>query len=233
MQNQVIYFDKEPYRHVAQRRFSEMCGYDRNRRYPQRRVERSLSSLAEIDDQIQIRGIISEFPGECIYGGRMDLSGQTLFCQALEQIPEGHIRKLFLYILTLGEVSYSETSVLNQVYYDIWQTAYMDVARIMLRDYLQTHLTGPKDYLSPSVGPGFYGMDVGDLVKYFTILDHRKIDVRLLESGFMMPAKSFAGFSLVTTTAVDVLQRKDCMHCLSQGKTCVFCQNHQGIQKKE
>ncbi|SHJ34099.1 vitamin B12 dependent methionine synthase [Parasporobacterium paucivorans] len=194
MKNQVILLDKKPGRELAQERFMDLCGYSRGKSMPEKRMERTLKALEDIYDKLQIRAVISEYGKECIDGMSMLLDGEVFTCKALARIPSGEIRKVYLYILTAGEAEYGEASALDEVYYDFWQSAYVFAGRETLRQYLQNQNPNENKYMSGSYGPGFHGMEVSQLKKFFTVLDAELIDVRLLDCGLMSPMKSFAGF---------------------------------------
>ena len=67
-------------------------------------------------------------------------------------------------------------------------------------------------------------MEAGQISKFFSLLRAEKIKMELLENGFMSPAKSYAGFFIVTDD-VQLLPGKDCEYCMSSGRTCVYCKN--------
>lgn len=222
MKNQVIQLDKMQGREIAQKYFVDMCGYNRGNIVPQKKIEKSLKTLENIYDRIKIQVLVSEYEKSCVDGKTMLLDGEVFTCKALSKIPQEEIKKVYIYLLTAGEPDYEETSILNEVYYDMWQTAYVYAGKEILKQYLQKLSHCENEYISDSFGPGFYGMDVSQLKQFFAILDGEKIQIRLLENGFMLPVKSYAGFFVITDSPQN-LPDKDCENCLSGGKTCMYC----------
>lgn len=228
MKNQVIPLDKELGREIAKEYFMEMCGYKKNKIVPLKKLQNSLKTLEDIYDKLYIQAIISEYDNSCISASTMVLDGEEFTCKALSQIPSREIEKVYIYLMTTGELEYGEASVLNEVYYDMWQTAYIYAGKEILRQYLQNLHNNKKKYVSDSFGPGFYGMEVSQLKQFFAVLDGKKIQMKLLESGFMLPMKSYAGFITVTNSANNI-PSKDCENCLSVGKTCMYCKGKSEI----
>jgi len=224
VKNQIIRLDKSAGAVQAEAYFRVMCGYGKNRKGVEERISRGLQTLTDIYEEINLQVLISEYSGKCVDGTELCLDNERLYCRALSQIPSGKVTRLYLFLLTAGEISSRNTSILNQTYYDIWQTAYVDTARDLLRQYLIELDENQGKYVSDSFGPGFYGMEAGQISNFFSLLRAEKIKMELLESGFMSPAKSYAGFFLVTDD-VQLLPGKDCECCMSSGRTCVYCKN--------
>ncbi|MDA8220895.1 MAG: vitamin B12 dependent methionine synthase [Desulfitobacterium hafniense] len=221
MKNHVILLDKDQGKELAEKNFRDMCGYNRTKPVPQKIIERSLRSLNDVYHQLEIKAIISEYEKTCAAGINMLLDGKLFTCNALAQIPTEEIERIYIYLLTVGELNLSEASILNQVYYDMWQNAYMDAGQEILRQYLQGLSCNTDRYVSDNFGPGLYGMDISQLEQFFAILDGEKICLKMLDSGFMSPTKSYAGFFLVTNSKQNF--GNDCENCLSSGKTCMYC----------
>jgi len=222
MKNQIIRLDKDQGKELAEKNFTDMCGYNRRKPVSQKIIEQSLRSLNDVYHQLEIKVIISEYEKTCVDGINMLLDGKLFNCNALAQLPAEEIERIYIYLLTVGELNVSEASVLNQVYYDMWQNAYMDAGQEILRQYLQGLSCNIDRNVSDNFGPGFFGMDISQLEQFFAILDGEKICLKLLDSGFMSPSKSYAGFFLVTNSKQNFVGN-DCGNCLSSGKTCMYC----------
>jgi hypothetical protein len=222
MKNQIIHFDKVLGKELAEKAFRAMCGYSRTKNVPQKKIEKSLRSLDDVYNQLELNVLISEYEKNCIDGTEILLDGELFTCDALSQIPAEEIERIYIYLLTVGELTLSDVSMLNRVYYDIWQNSYIDVGQEILRQHLQGLSCNADKFISDNFGPGYFGMDTSQLEQFFAILDGEKICVKLLDSGFMSPSKSYAGFFLVTNSRQDFVG-SDCEHCMSSGKTCVYC----------
>jgi len=222
MKNQLIRLDKNQGKELAEENFRVMCGYNRRKPVSQKIIERSLRSLEDVYHQLEIKALFSEYEKTCVDGINILLDGKLFTCNALAQIPTEEIEGIYIYLLTVGELNLSEASMLNQIYYDMWQNAYMDAGQEILRQYLQGLSCNTDRNVSDNFGPGFFGMNISQLEQFFAILDGEKISLKLLDSGFMSPSKSYAGFFLVTNSKQNFVGN-DCKNCLSSGKTCMYC----------
>lgn len=222
MKNQMIHFDKVLGKELAEKAFRAMCGYSGTKIAPQKKVEKSLRSLDDVYNQLELNVLISEYEKTCVDGTKILLDGELFTCDALSQIPAEEIERIYIYLLTVGELTLSDASVLNRVYYDIWQNSYIDVGQETLRQYLQGLSCNADKFVSDNFGPGYFGMDISQLEQFFAILEGEKICIKLLDSGFMSPSKTYAGFFLVTNSRQDFVGN-DCEHCMSSGKTCMYC----------
>lgn len=224
MKNIIVELDKDKGRDRAQDYFLDMCGLYRRKDINPKHLDDSLDTLEDIYDHIQIQAILSKYDRQCVQGGQMIL-GDTVFpCRALSRVPESDILNVYIYLLTVGDVNPMCERVLYQVYYDMWQTAFVDVGRDLLREHITKTLAGhyPAFAISDTFGPGFFGMPVTDTRKFFEVLDADKIGASIKPDGFMRPVKSYAGFFLITDKE-ESLPSKDCENCVSSGKTCSYC----------
>lgn len=222
MKNLLIHLDQDQGRGLAEKIFRDMCGYNRGKPVPQKIIERSLRSLNDVYHQLEIKALISEYEKTCADGITMQLDGELFTCKALAQIPAEEIERIYIYLLTVGELNVSEASILNQVYYDMWHNAYMDAGQELLKQYLQGLSCNKDKYVLDDFGPGFFGMDISQLKQFFAVLDSEKICLKLLDSGFMSPAKSYAGFLLVTNSKQN-FSGNNCENCMSSRNICMYC----------
>lgn len=222
IKNQIFLLDKDKAGGPAKRFFMDMCGYGNGKPVAPKKIERAMTCLDDIYDQLEIKALVSEYPGSCINGTRLELDGETFTCKALSQISPGEIERIYVYLLTAGEPVYHAGSALNEVYCDLWQNAYIETGLDLLRQYLQGQKCNEQKYVSSSIGPGFYGMDAEALKQIFSIMDSSAIKMELLEGGFMSPVKSFAGFFIVTGCAWE-FAGEDCINCPSEGTSCRYC----------
>lgn len=222
MKNVLLELDKEPRRDEAKQKFSVMCGYHK-RKQSEKRMEHSFATLDEIDHNIQGKVLISSYDASCVEGGDMMLDGIPFYCKALERIPKDELVRVYIYLVTVGNADDESKDLVTRIYYDMWQTAYVDVARDFVKEYLEELPENEGLVVSESFGPGFYGMPATDVKKFFQILDADKIGMYQNELGYMVPYKSYAGFSVVTTKKEN-LPVKDCASCcVAADKTCVYC----------
>ena len=152
---------------------------------------------------------------------------RAVSCNAFEQIDPSSVKGIYLYGVTAGEIEegdrYSQLSesLSWQLYRDMWGTAYVDAAREILTDELRGNL--PEGHrLSESFGPGFYGMDVAEMVKLAELTDLKSIGVKAGDSGLLMPEKSCAGIFLVAGDGYRDIDHA-CEACIGNKKSCRLC----------
>ena len=223
MRNRVLELDKGKGKERAKEYFMKICGFDKNKRIPQKRIEEGLCALEDIYENIHIQVILSEYGKSCIRKEEINLDGIVFKCKALSRVRPEDFVKLYVYMLTVGDIHNRNAKILWQVYYDIWLTAFVNTGRDLLLSYIKGIQDTPASFVSGSFGPGFYGMPVSELDKFFQVMNAGEIGIKNLNKHFMVPAKSHAGFYVVTANK-EVLLEKDCENCASSGKTCYYCQ---------
>ncbi|MDR2459592.1 MAG: vitamin B12 dependent methionine synthase [Deltaproteobacteria bacterium] len=224
MKNIVVHLDKNDGEAKAKEYFMDICGLYRRKDISPRLLEESLTTLEDIYEHIDINAIFSRYDWNCIKGDKLILDNVTFTCPIISTIPSQDILEIIIYLLTIGDIKPTNERVLYQVYQDMWQTAFVDVAR----DLLQEHITKTISYetfaISDTFGPGFFGMPGSDTLKFFEVLEADKIGATIRPGGLMIPVKSYAGFFLVTNKQ-ESLSAKDCDNCLSSKKTCSYCKS--------
>lgn len=224
MKNVIVALDKNKGKARAQQYFREICGHYQSEKFNQKHLDESLRTLDDIYDNIHINAIFSKYEGHCVSGDELTCDDTTFQCRALSQVDSQDILDVYIYLLTIGEMDTDCGRVLYQAYYDIWQTAFVDVGRDLLQEYISNSVTHETFAISDSFGPGFFGMPATDMGKFFHILKADEIGARLNSSGVMLPAKSYAGFFLVTKKE-ESLPAKDCENCFAGVKTCSYCKS--------
>ena len=223
MENKIIVFENSEADAIALDYFKAMCGFNRPGDRFQSMLLSGLAIRDQIKDSIQIKVIISAFDRESIKGANIEIKNLVFSCQALDQIERGSVARIYAYLLTIGQLQYNSDSVLDLFYADAWGTAYVDAGRDLLRAWLQnSHAAVNGELVSDSFGPGYYGMGMDQLAKFFQLLDAEQIGIQLNGSTMMLPLKSCAGFFLVVTDEGQ-LPGNDCKSCLSEAKGCNFC----------
>lgn len=122
------------------------------------------------------------------------------------------------------EEKYENLPLLEQYYVENWLIATLDAGRDWIRNYLfRKNSVRHSCYVTDSFGPGFYGMTIETLPKFFEIIDGTSVGVTLKESGSLKPLKSCIGIYLVTTKDVSHLMGHDCINCAGNKFGCNAC----------
>ena len=208
--------------------FMKICGFNREGEKYRKMQKQSMDIRERILDRVDIKAVVSSFPGSSIEGNKARLNGIVFECNAFQRLDPDHLSDVYAYILTAGIFELDDSApVIDQLYADIWGTAYVDAGLEVLKKFVETDLKetcGGEDItVLDSFGPGFYGMDVNQVSRFFELLDGDKIGVKARSNSLMLPLKSCSGFFVGVDDKTD-LPASDCKSCRSEYKNCVFCQ---------
>ena len=134
----------------------------------------------------------------------------------------------YFYMLTAGECYFSsEDNIMDFLYADIWGTNYVDAGiEVLTEEYIKADMAerfGEKEvYLSEEFGPGYFGMPVIETKKFFKIMDGGLINVKVKDSGLMIPQKTCAGLYIVLNSP-DIKAEPECTRCHGNAAGCQFC----------
>ncbi len=162
MKNVVVELDKDSGRDRATQYFMDIAGlYKRDGLNPKYHLE-SLKTLDDIYNDIIIKAVFSRYDGSSLSKGRLTLDNVSFNCFLLNNLASGELLGLYVYILTIGRSLWDCERVLYQVYYDMWETAFVDLGRDLLKEYIVKLESGFNSSfcVSDSFGPGFYGLPV-------------------------------------------------------------------------
>lgn len=234
MKNQVIQFSIEEADRYTPEYFISICGFkNREGEKFQRMLDHGMKIKDRIIDGIDLKAVVSSFDKGIISGNTAKIGDVVFFCNAFEQLNKDSIQKIYVYLFTSGSYELNdEDSVIDQLYADIWGTAYTDAGLEVLKNFLKDDYdkssrsngggTGKATILDP-FGPGFYGMDVDQIGKFFEVLDGGMIGVKARTNSLMLPLKSCAGFYVVVDDDTK-LPPSDCKSCYADHRGCEYCQ---------
>jgi hypothetical protein len=163
--------------------------------------------------------IICQYYDDILLDGRvLKIENNEFCCNVFEQMNPESVEGVYVYAICVGDFSMPEEKILDQLYADIWGTAFVDAVRLVLQEELAKDAE-----LSDSFGPGFYGMDINAMVNIDSILDFSSIGMELKGSQIIVPLKSCAGMYF----KVNELYKKinsACSTCLGTNRSCKLCQ---------
>ncbi len=215
--------DREKCSEEANRIFMATSGInEREGKLGERLIREATRVRGIIGDNIDIRIGYAYYDDVTLDGRTAHIGTQSFYCPAFEQIRQEEVKGAYVYALSVGDFRIPEEFLLDQLYADIWGSAFADAARFQFRDALKQ-----KGRLSDSFGPGFYGMDVSTMTSLAKLLDFDMLRIRVHESGALLPSKSCAGIYFDVTDEYRRL-RLECASCLGTRTTCKLCQVHGG-----
>lgn len=215
--------------------FLKICGFNREGEKYRRMLKQGMDIKDRIRDRVDIKAVVSSFPGSSIKGSKAELNGVTFECNAFQRLSPEHISGVYAYLLTAGIFELDDGEpILDQLYADIWGTAYVDAGIEVLKKIVEADLNDDGRsgdiIVLDSFGPGFYGMDVNQVCRFFELLEGDKIGVTVRSSCLMLPLKSCSGF-FVGVDDKTSLPGSDCKSCRSEYKNCAFC--HAAIKRNQ
>lgn len=202
--------------------FTKMAGLEKEGPKYERMRSGATEMIRETQPRITIKAVCRYFTDIKLDGSKAVIGDDTFDCIAFQQIDPDTVKGAFVYAVSAGDFAFPDEDILNQVYADLWGTALTDALRLECKKELEK-----KVRLSDSFGPGFYGMNVGQMEKIARILDFDKMGLVIRENAVIVPLKSCAGIYFEVKDTYQYL-RSACVECQGAYLSCVMCQ-----QKKE
>lgn len=213
---------------LAEKRFVQTCGFNLETEKHQRMMKMGVEVRDKGVDGIDIQAIVSFYGPEVCKDGMIIIDDVELTCNYFKQIPAECVEGVYFYMLTAGECYFSsEENIMDFLYADIWGTNYVDAGiEVLTEEYIKADMAerfqGKELYLSEEFGPGYFGMPVIETKKFFQILDGSLINVKVKDSGLMIPQKTCAGLYIVLNRS-DIKAEPECMRCQGNAAGCNFC----------
>lgn len=220
-----IYFtyDESILNEYAKEIFLNISGLNREgKKYDRMRLD------SEMVRSLVINQFVPEV--ECLYTDNVKLNddsaiieGTSFKCRAFDQLDDTSVNGAFVYAITSGNFQLPNESVINQLYADLWGTAYTDALRLFVMEQLEEQYN-----ISDSFGPGFYGMDMSETVKIAEIIDFNALGIELKDNGVMVPLKSCTGLYFTVNDKYKPLDAA-CADCKGNHSSCRLCQMNGGL----
>ena len=173
-------------------------------------------------ENINIKASYAYYDDIELEGKKLKIGGLELDCVAFEQIDPKSVEGAYIYAVSAGDFYLEKKPVLEQLYADIWGTAFTDA----IRELMISSLCG-NGKLSDSFGPGFYGMSMDEMQKMPKLVDFEALGIEVRKSNVIIPLKSCSGIFFKVNEKYKPLD-SECQLCFGASKTCRLC----GINKK-
>lgn len=185
-----------------------------------RRMRTSAESVLErVRERLNLAASVCEIENPRIEADILYVDIESFKCAAFGRFRPQDVLTAWAYVATAGDVYIEGDNIAEAVLADIWGTAFTDAVCDIMRLRL-----APRASLTPSFGPGFYGMGLDTLSAFVRLCDAASIGVRLSRGGMLLPQKSCAGFVLDAET--QPLLSADCESCIGPAGGCRVCKNN-------
>lgn len=202
---------------LADEIFMNTFGMGRSGSKYDRMRQEAAEVIKKIQHKVNVRSTYKYFDSFSLKGTELTVSGQSFSCKAFEKIEPQSVKGIYIYALSSGDFSCVGETTRKQLYADMWGNAVTDAGRIILREVLESYTA-----VSDSFGPGFYGMDVTEMVKIDALIDFSKVGVELIENKILFPLKSCAGIFLAVNETYKRLDAH-CKYCEGKYDSCDLC----------
>lgn len=181
--------------------------------------DRALKVYYKIIDEVCLKVVYKCEVPRNIEGKDLELSNTTISSNAFEILRKEDIKSSYVYMMTIGRCNIQSERILDQLLCDSWGTAFIDAGRELFKQYLENEMEG---IISESFGPGFYGMSVWELYKFFEIINTDILNLYINQKGMLVPEKSCAGIFFQLKEG-SKLPPSACDSCKGNLSGCQFC----------
>lgn len=222
IKSDILELDREECFDMAMELFMEESGCCKEGEKYDRMRKEAFEIRELIEPRIDIKAIYTFYDEIELDGQKLTVNDHEFTCTAFEQINPESVDGVYFYAITAGDYYLEDRPIMQQLYADIWGTAFTDAIRGMLLKSLKE-----KSEMSDSFGPGFYGMDVAEMKKMPEMVDFHKLGMVVKESCVILPLKSCAGILFEVNEKYKTLNSA-CELCYGSKKTCSLCsiRNH-------
>ncbi|MEA4922479.1 MAG: ASKHA domain-containing protein [Eubacteriaceae bacterium] len=217
IRNEVVKIEKNDCRIMAEEIFTEISGLGKKSRQHDKLKQSSDQIKAEMEDRICTKAVYSYFDDVHLDGKILKIGTEEFTCNAFEQLDPEQIKGAYVYLITAGDFYIEDKKIMDQLLADLWGTAFTDAARAEFEKDLSID-----GRLSNAFGPGFYGMDVGQMKTISKLVDGGTIGVEVNRSGLLVPVKSCGGIYLKVTEDFKKLNN-ECEDCRGTISSCNLC----------
>lgn len=220
MDTQYIVICEKKAEKQAKEYFLESCQVRASKAGTEKLRTAGMALLEQIRKKVQIKCAYVSTDQFDLHGNILELSSIRLKCNVIEQFEKAKIHKIYLYVVTSGEYRMDTEKLSEAFYADSWGTAFVQSARDLMKETIQEQ--NPNNFVLQSFGPGYFGMPLEEISKFFLLINCNPIGVTYNESGLMIPVKSLAGINVVLKEPVKI-DINDCRSCIGDKSGCEFC----------
>lgn len=206
-------------RQRAEELFWQMSGFSEENPASEFQKEDIYRIQKDLQEQLEIKARICAIEKYAFYERTMRLKEHEITCDLPLATYKDVITGAYVFMVSEENLVKEEQNTLDQLFIHIWQNAYLDAAREWTKGWLAKET---KEFVSPGISPGFYGIALREIGTLFRLVDGEKIGVQVREDGFLLPEKSVIGIYLTLRQDINIFGKR-CKSCPARGKNCEFC----------
>lgn len=227
IRNEILQIDTEECDALADRFFLEASGIDRPGPKYERMRREAFEIRERIRERVRVRAIYSYYSQVDFSGDTAIIGGKAFRCNAFALIPREQVYGAFVHLVTAGEYYLDGEPIMNQLFADLWGSAFTEAGRILLLSRLEGERA-----LSEEFGPGFYGMESIQMKDLAGLLDAGAIGVETRATGILVPVKSCGGISFRVGDGYLRLSA-ECADCRGNRSGCAQCSVRINLNNRE
>lgn len=191
---------------------------DRPEKRYKRLLEEAVALKNEIVDDLHPRAVYNYYDNIFLKDDVLIIDGKMFVSRVLSGVHPSQFLGAYVFVLTAGDFSYSDRSMMDQVFYDLWGTAFATAAR----QHLQKHFS-QDGRISEVFGPGLFGIPMSTMRNLVSMVDADRIGVTVNASNFLLPVKSYGG--IIFRVSNNYRPRGGtCATCLGSRLSCNLCE---------
>ncbi|HEX3077633.1 MAG TPA: hypothetical protein VHQ24_12290 [Lachnospiraceae bacterium] len=193
--------------------------------------EEALKIHDRLVSKLQMHTIIQVYEGKelRLVKDSLILPTGEIFCKWFRNLELMELSEVLLFLVSIEDLEYEYSDVLEQYYASMWLTTYLDCYRQMLLKAWGARITrkySKKVLSTPLLGPGYFTMGIDQLESFYRIIPCNEIGVSLNNSKVLQPQNTCCGMFLSFHEEGEVVKdelRNPCRYCQSNRVDCSCC----------
>ena len=225
MNREIITFDPRAFLPSVRAAFKSANGFKDGNEKHQRMEELGEQVLEDSMANLQLRAVVSAFAPDVLQDDTICIDDFSFHCPAFAQFDSRHIKRIYAFMLTVGEPKTTLEGITAAVFADMWATIFCDAMAEALAEMFHAPVI---------LYPGFHGLELSNVPQFAKLLDAQSIGIRVQEPGcIMLPVKSSCGFMFETLDALPLAESK-CEDCIGNKHWCIMCKKNEAkMQNKK
>jgi len=220
MTSELMEFSAKDFLPGARAAFEASCGFQVGNEKHKRMFELADNVLDGCIDNLHPRAIISAIDGSALNDDTVSFGGFKFRCPAFSQLDPRLVRRIHLFVLTVGEFTTSLSGITATVFADMWGTVFCDESV----EAVSNRVNG-----SVVIYPGLYGLPLSSVQDICSLLDGKRIGVSVREPSYVMtPIKSCCGIIFEASGELEQPESK-CEDCIGNKHWCIVCKKKDAI----